>query len=488
MRLPLTVAVLALVGFAAIALWVVLSEPAPLPDKVRHSAVTRPLDSAVEVTPLAAEDISLVSDLSGRPGVDWAGFLGPTGNGHSPEKGVKSWPSAGAHVRWTAELGDTYAAPAVCRGRVLLFDRVKDAARCRCLQSETGEELWRFTYSTDYSDRQAQGDGPRACPVTDGYRVYLYGVDGMLHCLRLEDGKLLWKIDTLSTFGVVQNLFGVASAPILEGERLLLQVGGSPEGSSDKDFMGLESSDSSIVAFDKKNGRILYQCGHDLASYASPLVATIDQRKMGLMFARAGLLGFDPERGVQLFHQPFRSRSYNSVNASQPVVHGNEVFLTESYETGCELLRVKPDGVEVIWSAEPRERDKGLCCHWNTPVLVDGFLYGCASRHRGDAELRCVEWSTGKVKWIARPVLGDEPAGRGSLLCVDGHLLYLVEEGWLFLLKANPERYEQVAVWDGRQPPGALKHPCWTGPVLSRGLLYIQGKGRLACLELIGSN
>ena len=60
------------------------------------------------------------------------------------------------------------------------------------------------------------------------------------------------------------------------------------------------------------------------------------------------------------------------------------------------------------------------------------------------------------------------------------------EEGWLFLLKANAERYEQVAVWDGRQPPVGLRHPCWTGPVLSRGLLYVQGKGLLACLELMG--
>jgi outer membrane protein assembly factor BamB len=487
MRLPLAMGLLTLACATGIVVYVLVGLPSPPPDTVRHVAITRSLASAINTTPLAFEPIPLVADLSQRAGSDWPAFLGPTGDGKSPEVGIEPWSVNGPRVVWTLDVGEGYAAPTVCRGRLLIFDRVKSLARCRCLRCETGDELWRFTYPTDYTDRQAQGDGPRACPVTDGCLVYLHGVEGMLHCLRFEDGKLLWKVDTLSTFGIVQNLFGVASAPIIDDERLLVQIGGSPEGSSDKDFMGLTSSGSCLVAFDKRTGQVLYQCGHDLASYASPRVVTVGDQKLGLMFARAGLLGFDPEHGEQLFHLPFRSRSYNSVNASNPVVHGNQIFLTESYEVGCALLSTNHITVQTIWSASPRERDRGLCCHWNTPVLVDGHLYGCASRHRGDAELRCIEWATGKVKWIARPALGDEPAGRGSLLYVDGHLFYLVEEGWLFLLKANPERFEQIAAWDGRKLPAGLKHPCWSNPVLARGLLYAQGKGRLACLELIGS-
>ena len=84
---------------------------------------------------------------------------------------------------------------------------------------------------------------------------------------------------------------------------------------------------------------------------------------------------------------------------------------------------------------------------------------------------------------------------RTSLMYVDGHFLCLGEMGQLWLLKAHPEKYEQVALTDysdpqrgqqllGEQRP-ILIDPCWAAPVLSHGLLYLRGKDRLLCLELI---
>ena len=52
------------------------------------------------------------------------------------------------------------------------------------------------------------------------------------------------------------------------------------------------------------------------------------------------------------------------------------------------------------------------------------------------------------MKWTARPALKDEVAGRGSLIVANGYLFYFVEEGWLFMIKAQASGYEQVAVWD----------------------------------------
>ena len=71
--------------------------------------------------------------------------------------------------------------------------------------------------------------GPRCSPVVDGDRVYMYGVEGMLHCLRVEDGKLIWKVDTIADFQVRQNFFGVGSTPVIEGDLIIAQVGGSPK-------------------------------------------------------------------------------------------------------------------------------------------------------------------------------------------------------------------------------------------------------------------
>jgi outer membrane protein assembly factor BamB len=441
------------------------------------------VQQAVITSPEVSADVPLADDLGARKqGVDWPGFLGPSADSKSPETGIVPWPARGPKLVWKVKTGEGYSAATVCRGRLLLFDRVDDEAICRCLHSETGKELWRFSYPTSYLDKYGYDGGPRCCPVTDGRRVYLHGAEGMLHCLRLSDGKLLWKVDTFAAFAIVQNFFGVSSAPLLDGDRLLVQVGGSPPGSNDADFLAIPSNGTCIVAFDKATGKILYRTGNDLASCAAPQIATLDGKKTGLIIARHGLHGFDPETGKERFRFPFRARLLESVNASNIVVDQDRLFLTECYGSGSVLLKCKGDQLETVWSAPSRRRDSGLSCHWNTPILLQGCLYGCQGRQPNEADLRCIEWETGKVKWRALPEVEGEGLGRGSLTYADNHFYYLSEEGALLLIKARPDKYEPVATWKDR---ALLSYPCWAAPVLSHGLLYLRGHKSLICLEVI---
>ena len=170
------------------------------------------------------EQSSLPPDLGTRPvGVDWPGMLGPHGDSKSPEQGlITPWPEDGPRVVWQRTLGTGYGAPSIARGRLYLFDRIGNQATLICLNSETGEELWKFGYPTDYEDYFGYNNGPRCCPVVDGDRVYIHGAEGMLHCVNAETGKLIWKVDTFQTFGVVQNFFGVGSAPVVEGDLLIV--------------------------------------------------------------------------------------------------------------------------------------------------------------------------------------------------------------------------------------------------------------------------
>jgi outer membrane protein assembly factor BamB len=122
--------------------------------------------------------------------------------------------------------------------------------------------------------------------------------------------------------------------------------------------------------------------------------------------------------------------------------------------------------------------------HWNTPIHVDGYVYASSGRHTQEAELRCVELATGKVQW-AEPRLT-----RSSLLYVDGHFVCLGEDGVLRLIKVNPKQYQEVGklVLKGASGEPLIKYPAWAAPVLSHGLLYVRGKDRLVCLELIPPN
>jgi outer membrane protein assembly factor BamB len=306
--------------------------------------------------------------------------------------------------------------------------------------------------------------------VVDHDRVYLFGPEGMLHCVAVQDGHLLWRKNTAEEFAVEPNFFGVGSSPLVEGDLLIAQIGGRPP----------RGQESGLVAMDKKTGQVRYAITGELASYSSPVAATIQGRRWGFAFARGGLVGFEPATGKVDFHYPWRARIRESVNICTPVVAGDLVFVSEAYGVGSSVLRVRPGGYEVVW-ADRRDRPPSMASYFDTPVHVDGFLYGSSGQGRSEAELRCVELSTGKIRW-SRPDLG-----RCSLLFVDGFFVCLGEDGVLRLLKTSPDGYQEVAQAILRSPSGEplLEPPAWAAPVLSHGLLYVRGKNRLVCLELI---
>ena len=150
----------------------------------------------------------------------------------------------------------------------------------------------------------------------------------------------------------------------------------------------------------------------------------------------------------------------------------------------------KKGGAEIVWKDSPTSRDKSMQAHWNTPIYVDGYLYGCSGRHTRDAELRCVDWKTGKVQWSI------EGLTRTSLTFVDGHFICQGEYGHVFLMKANPEKFEPIAgdiAVAGRKGEYELPfetsfdlgYPCWAAPVVAQGLMYLRGDKSIVCLELI---
>ena len=438
-----------------------------------------------------AAGVTEAADDPGRraAGSDWPRFLGPTGDGKSSERIRTAWPLP---IRWHKKIGEGYSMPSVAEGRLAVFDRHGDKARLASWRSETGEELGRSEYRSVYEDYYDYSKGPRTTPVVDDGRVYTFGVEGMLRAHRAVDGELLWQIDTTAEYGVVKNFFGVGSTPVIEGDLLIVPIGGSPEDSPAIHSGQVKGNGSGIVAFDKRSGKVRYSVTDTLASYASPTLATIDGRRWGFAFTRGGLVGFAPATGEVDFYFPWRAKVLESVNAATPVVVDDTVFITECYGPGSALLRVKPGGHEVVWK-DPR-RPKSLESHWGTPIHHRGYLYGSSGRSTGNAELRCIEHATGKVRW-------SEPGlSRSTLLYADGHFVVLTEYGRLLLVEATPERFKKVAEMDlgvaqpaeaaAKTPVDAtaadrpvLRFPAWNAPILAHGLLYVRGKDQLICLD-----
>lgn len=436
---------------------------------------------------------------------DWPEFLGPQRDNTSPEKGLLAkWPEGGLPIVWQRDIGTGYGAPSIRDGMAVLHHRMKDQEVVVAMDAATGKTLWTHEYPTRFEDPFGYNNGPRCTPLLTDSRCYTFGAEGVLLCLDRKTGKQVWMRRVNEDFNVPEAFFGVGSSPVLEDGKLIVQVGGQPN--------------SAVVAFDAESGKTLWENGGEKtwdgalmkgwpgepfvhwdpghpafqkqASYCTPVLATIHGQRHVLVVTRQGLISLDPNTGAHRFSFWFRAVQDSSVNAMTPVVKDDLIFLSSAYyKTGSVVLRVKPDGkgVDEVW------RSLALEMHWARPNLVDGFLYGFSGRNEPEGRFRCVEFAKGAVKWDraegfpngghAKFREGEKPPevfGRGSTIVADGKMIALGECGLLGLFRPTAEKIEEISRW---QVPG-LTYPCWAGPVLSNGRLYLRSEDRLICLEI----
>ena len=430
---------------------------------------------------------------------DWPQFLGPLANGTSGEVGLLDhWTTnAGPKLLWEKKIGTGYSAPSVRGQFLILHHRVGREEIVEALEPETGKTRWQFSYPSQFVDPYGYNNGPRSTPLLTSEHCYTFGAEGKLLCLELSTGKLVWHRDTGVEWNVPAAFFGVGSSPILEGDRLLVMVGGQPN--------------AGMVAFDPNTGRTLWESVGEKnwqglpmfgwpgeakvrwlswekqASYATPVACTIHGQRHVLCLMRQGLVSLNPTNGAVRFSYWFRSRVNDSVNAMNPVVRDDLILLSAAYyKIGSVLLRVKPGGNEV----EPAWRDTVLEVHWSTPIYHDGYVYVFSGRNEPDAHFRCVEFKTGKLAWDRDehwiPHSTDQPQvyGRGSCIIADGKLIVLGEGGLLGLFKPDPHGPEELCRFQVPQ----LHYPCWAAPVLSRKRLYLRSEDRLVCLDMKNSS
>ena len=389
---------------------------------------------------------------------DWPQFLGPDRNGISPETNLSgAWPAEGPPVRWQTNVGQGFSGPVVAEGKLILFHRLGGQETIDCLEAKTGRASWRFAYPTHYQDDFGFDEGPRATPAIAAVKVFTMGAEGAVYCVDLQSVKEAWHVNCKDKFHAAKGFFGMACSPLLEGGAVILNIGGG--------------DGAGIIALDQTTGALRWKKTDDAAGYSSPIAATINGRRYGLIFTRAGLVGLNPTSGALYFDFPWRSRENASVNAATPLVSGDAVFLTASYETGAVLLRLKEDVAQKVWSG-----DEALSCHYATPVLRDGYLYGIHGRADPGMQprpsLRCVEWATGRVCWT------EEDFGAASITLAGGQLFILTEGGELVRAAANPKKFQVVS--RAQVLPAGVR----AFPALAGGCLYARSKDKLFCLAL----
>lgn len=464
-----------------------------------HAQKPVPNDTETAANPAVAE-----------PGTDWPIFLGPEGTGVSTEAGLlDEWPAEGPPVVWDKKLGTGYAAPSVIGGKLVVHHRVDDEEVVACVDALDGSDVWEYRYSSNFSDPYGYNNGPRCSPLLTTDHCYTLGAAGKLLCVTLADGKLVWEHNLHEEFNIPEGFFGIGATPVLEGNKLLVLVGGQPN--------------SGVVAFDSQTGKKLWENvgkstwngaetgweeepTHEwddeemVVSYSSPIVATIHNQRHLLCLMRQGLVSVNPETGEENFHYWFRSRTHESVNAARPVVVGDTILLSAAYKMGSALLKVQPDGkhFDVVW----RDPDN-LLTHWSTAIHLDGHYFGFSGRHENEGMLRCIDAKDGHVVWesdgwmkpttnlgqtqdgrvLDRETKQEIPFpyyGRGSAILAEGKFIVLAERGTLALVEASTSGWKEIS----RCKAPRMHYPSWAAPILSRGRLYLRCEDALVCLDM----
>ena len=385
---------------------------------------------------------------------DWPQFLGPLRNGtYSGTNIAKTWPAEGPPIRWQRKIGAGFSGPVVAAGKLILFHRVEDKETVECLDADKATSLWTNSYPTHYRDDFGFDEGPRATPAIAGGRVYTYGAEGVVSCWNLADGKKLWTVDAKKEYGAPKGFFGIACSPLLEGESVLLNIGGR--------------NGAGIVAFDKATGKLRWKATEQEASYSSPVVADVHGKRYAFFLTREGLVILSPASGQVAAEFPWRPPISASVSAATPLVIDDYIFLSTSYDRGAVLLQFDGKQLKQIWSGDDQLSD-----HYATSVYHDGHLYGFHGRQEQGCDLRSVEFKTGKVKW------SQDQFGAGTVTLVNDELFVLSEKGELFRAPATPAGFKPT----GRAQ--ILSFQVRAYPAIANGRLYARSKDRLVCVDL----
>jgi outer membrane protein assembly factor BamB len=371
---------------------------------------------------------------------DWSQWRGPNRDGISNEKGWSvTWSPEGPKQLWKLSVGTGYSSMAVVDDRVYTIGNINKEDTIYCLDANNGSTLWKYTYPC--AAEGAGYAGPASTPTIDGNFVYTLSREGHIFCLDAKSGNVKWAKHVVSDFGAKAPDWQFACSPLILGNKVILAVG-------------------MTIALDKNTGELIWKTKDYHGGYSSPIAFKHGNKQLLAIFNTLGLVIQDSENGQELATAEWKT-DYN-VNASTPIVYGDNIFISSGYNVGCAVYQFDGKALTEIW------KNKNMRNQFNNCVLWNGNLYGA-----DEDQLRCIDFQTGQVKWTQKRF------SKGSLMLADGKLIVINEKGDLAVVEAMPEKCSELA---RAKVLGGL---CWTTPILSNGKIFCRNhEGDLICLDV----
>jgi outer membrane protein assembly factor BamB len=412
---------------------------------------------------------------------DWPQWMGPQRDGQWHETRIlRKFPEDGPKVLWRVPVEGGYAGPAVADGRVFVTDysapgdrtpdpgrrnELRGYERVLCFDARHGAILWKHQYPCEYN--LSYPAGPRATPLVHAGKVYTLGAEGDLRCLDVEDGELIWSRQLRVEFEIDTPIWGFTGHPLIDGERLICLVGGQG---------------SVAVAFHKDTGEEIWRAlSAKEPGYSPPtMIERASGRQLVIWHAEA-INGLDPESGKVHWSVPLVPDYGMSIAAPQ---QSGDLLFAGGVGTQAVLLRLPGDqgDGEEVWRGT---RDTGLYPVCATPLIVDGYLYGCCNR----GELRCVNLETGERLWETyAPTTGEYRGNSGTAFLVknDDVFFLMSETGRLIIARLSPEGYEELSRAKLLEPTGDAfgRAVVWSHPAFANRCIFARNDKELICVSL----
>lgn len=413
---------------------------------------------------------------------DWPHWMGPQRDNVWRETGLlDKFPAGGPKVVWRTPIAGGYAGPAVSQGKLVVQDYVTadnvkvdnferqsftGTERVLCLDEQTGKILWKHEYPVKYT--VSYPSGPRCTPTFDGEHVYTLGTEGHLFCFKVATGEIVWSKDLVQEYNTKTALWGYASHPLIDGEKLICVVGG--EGSH-------------AVAFNKKTGKELWRSlSAPEQGYCPPVIVELGGLRQLLLPTPTALNAVDPETGKLYWTTPYEASNGSIIMT--PVQSGNHIYLA-GFSNKNLLVEVAADGrsiKEVVYRDLLR---KGISPVNVQPFLIDDALYGFDQ----NGMLICMDLKSGERLWqTAKPFNSERPVGSGTAFIVkQGDRFWMFNElGELMIVRLSREGFEEldrVKVIDQTNTAFG-REVVWSMPAFANKRAYIRNDAEIICVDL----
>ena len=413
----------------------------------RNRPAPPPVAPAKEPAPAETTEVQIKSVPAVKP--YWTDFRGPRRNGVYDEMPINTnWPASGPPRLWRKPIGGGYASFVVANGKAFTIEQRRDQEVVTAYDLATGREVWSHGWRAHFQESMG-GDGPRATPTWHDGRIYALGAEGELRCLDAETGRGIWSKNILRDTGATNVQWGMSASPLILDDTVIV-LPGAPGGKS-------------VVAYNKNTGDSVWHALDDKTAYTSPMLVTLAGERQILTVTGTRAVGLTPA-GKLLWEYSWRTEY--DINTSQPVIVGPDRFvLSAGYGHGAALVRISKTGDS--FSAAPVWENTRMKNKFTSSVYHDGHIYGL-----DEAILACVDAATGALKWKGGRY------GYGQIVLASGHVIVTAENGDLALVRAVPERHEEIVRFS------AIEGKTWNYPAMAGGVLLVRNGMEMAAFNV----